>query len=74
MKHLFTIRNQGYTVAVFEQDVKVTTTQTRDIPLKVGDRVRVLADATVEEVYGDSQREVTLSLPKPVKIVSVQRA
>lgn len=74
MKYLFTVKGAPGAPAVgFEQDVTVTRIQKRNVSVQPGDVVRVLAEATVEQVYGDGQHEVILSTLQPVKIVSVQR-
>lgn len=68
MKRLFTLRGTG--MGGFEQDVRVTVTEKKDVPIEVGDEVLVLVRAQVEKVYGE---EIDLKNPNPVKVVEVIR-
>jgi hypothetical protein len=58
----------------FEQDVKVTVSKVKEVPVKVGDTVTVLCSATVEAVYGSQGQEVDLGNLVPRRITEVRRS
>lgn len=72
MRRVFTLKGSG--LGTFEQDVAVTLTEKKDVPVEVGDEVFVLVRAQVERVYGDGgDGEVDLVNAHPVKVVEVIR-
>jgi hypothetical protein len=56
--------------AVIEQDVKVTVTEEKDVPIQKGDEVTILMRATVGSAAG---AEVELTNMTPVKVTGIIR-